>query len=916
MRGLPVVVLGLVFCASCVAGAATSCRVQASFDPALRTLRGVEEISVESQYDTVYFLLLANLDRERNPFLSSRATDERYERGFEPSSTVIEGVDAVEASGTVPLPFRLLAIPPALQTYSLGETVLAVDLPVVQSASLTLRIAFTTDVPRLLTADQGINEGILTWRFGWYPMLLPEQGEWVEKKGVLERRSGEAFPVEFPAYDYRGEIALPLGYVLATGADHVEVQSGSTTSGDAGADGTSYLLWNDAPARSLALTAGLGYERYALDAGQIQIEVLFLEGHEEEARLFATYAKDILSDYESRYGPYPRERLVIVECPNTDGSSMAADGIVWLSTLYFSHRNVTLPGILNRFCEYVLAHEIAHQWWGIGAGSDFNAQNWLSEGLAQYLAVTYFEDRHGAYAPNVFELSHQGILENLVRSQFGFLNMREHEIELPYLATVAQGFDEALIKPLDEVKYENATAVRLYDKGYLVARAIAAAVGRGPFEKGLREAAERYRHEVMDIGQLREVLEEVSQRPLTDLFETWLLTDGWVDYAVSLVSQERVESQYRTLVRVSRAGGSAEQVEVEATLESGKTVRQTWDGASAESQLFFETDERVARATIDPDHLLPDRDRLNNNSPVKFVVTSGTNVFPLDAFVLRPDASSGGATLTYLNRLRLSIGQGFAAADVYRGRGEHLFAEGRLAEGELTGKIGLAFTGYAQPEIGSPGTFWEPAYALTLAAYRVAAEPEPLTYLHVGFAAYPLVASTRTASIAVDYTLAGAGRVAVKAFDEVGVFPHVYLQGTLTAGVGFGRVPSALLFDLEELHSFGWPSPKGWVPAHFPGSQKLFGSLAIELPVSNGDLFNVANLLMVDRAWGRLFVACGMTWSSSQEWQTTSPNVEVGAEAVFNLSAIGGLLPVQAVVGFASPLVGNGTGVVYFRFSL
>ena len=242
-------------------------------------------------------------------------------------------------------------------------------------------------------------------------MLLPDQGEWVETNDVLERRSGESFPMEFPAYDYRGEITLPYGYVLATGADHVEVQSGSATSGDAGADATDYLLSNDAPARSLALTAGPGYERYALDAGLVPVEVFFLEGHEEEARLFATYARDILSDYESRYGPYPRERLAIVECPNADGSSMAADGIVWLSTLYFTHRNVTLPGILNRFCEFVLAHEIAHQWWGIGAGSDFNAQNRLSEGLAQYLAVTYFEDRHGAFGPNAFEILHQGILE-------------------------------------------------------------------------------------------------------------------------------------------------------------------------------------------------------------------------------------------------------------------------------------------------------------------------------------------------------------------------------------------------------------------------------------------------------------------------------------------------------------------------
>lgn len=167
MRGLPVVVIVLVLVWSALAAAATSCAVQATFDPDVRTLRGVEEISVESQYDTVYFLLLANLDKERNPFLSARTIDDSYEAGFEPSSTVIESVDAVQTDGAVRLPFRLLAMPPALQTYSLEETVLAVDLPPVQTSSLVLRIAFATHVPRLLGADQGINQGILTWRFGW-----------------------------------------------------------------------------------------------------------------------------------------------------------------------------------------------------------------------------------------------------------------------------------------------------------------------------------------------------------------------------------------------------------------------------------------------------------------------------------------------------------------------------------------------------------------------------------------------------------------------------------------------------------------------------------------------------------------------------------------------------------------------------
>jgi hypothetical protein len=109
----------------------------------------------------------------------------------------------------------------------------------------------------------------------------------------------------------------------------------------------------------------------------------------------------------------------------------------------------------------------------LGTGIDLNAEAWLSEGLAQYLAVQYYERRYAAFAPNLFEFGSPGIIEELVKQQFGFFNLREHFIELPYLMTQYVGFDEALVKPIEKVRFSNVSDVRLYDKGYLVARAIA-----------------------------------------------------------------------------------------------------------------------------------------------------------------------------------------------------------------------------------------------------------------------------------------------------------------------------------------------------------------------------------------------------------------------------------------------------------
>ncbi len=910
-----VLLVAMIHCG--VAIATPSVFLEVSFNLQERSLQGVEEVVLDAGSTPAYFLLLAHLEREENPYLSEREIDARYPTGFEPALTTIEAVEAVQSEGAVALPFRLLGLPPALQTYSLEETILAVDLPEEAGGQLKLRIRFVTKIPRVATGDQGIDCGILTWRFGWYPLLLSCQEAWEEVGGVLHHRGSEAFPLEFPATDTTALIAIPKDVTFICGADHVEEIPSEEVAGseEDAASSKRYRVWSDGPTRTLALAAGPDYGRFALDALPIPIEVFFLPGHDEEARLFATYARDILEDYEERFGPYPRTRLTIVENPNRNGLSMAADGIVWLSTFFFTHRDVTLPGILTRFCEYILAHEIAHQGWGLGAGVDLNAENWLSEGLAQYLALSYFEDRYGAFGPNAFELAGKGILENILRAQFGFLNLREHEIEFPYLRVAARGFDEAIVKPASKVQYDNATVVRLYDKGYLVARAIAAAIGREIFENGLREAGLRYRHQLITVEDLRAVLEEVAERSLEELFSVWLYEPGSVDYAVEIRSQKRTGEGYRTIVKVSRDGGALQSVTVEATLRSGETVHQEWDGTAEVDTVVFDTAEPVQRVTIDPDHFLPDRDRLNNNSPVKLVIVTSTNAYPLDAYIVRPDPFSQGVALSYLDRLRLSIGEGTASAEVFEGRNHYFFLNAGIGTGDLAGSIGYTFTAFGQPQIGSAGTYWEPDISIAISGHRLVTNEGPLLYGHLGLFDPPSIQHSRWQAIELALTPSGAGRMAVTAFDEVRLFPQVYLQGMATLGVGFGQVPRPLLFELEELKSFRQSRQGRWVLTTSPGIYKLYGSLAVEFPTSE-ELFNLVNVMMVDRVRGRAFVAGGTCWTHFDEFGKTIPNVEVGVEAWFELSAIGGLLPARALVGMATPILGEGSNIFYFGLFL
>ena len=909
--GIGLIVLGL---GAAVCAAVPAERLAVSYDAAAREVHGTLTVSFESAPGTVYFLLLPNLDRAPNPYLSPRSIDAAYPEGFSPSGLDVLSVSCGEGDDRAAAPYRVLAMPPSFQTYNLEETVLAVD-----ATARTVELEFVTTVPRLAAGDGGVTDGVFTWRFGWFPLLVEDDGAYGERNGVLVHGESDSLPFVLPRTTIEAEFSLPGDVRLYAGADTVE-------GAGLGEDGRLHLRTsNEASTRSLAVTFGSQYREYELD-GPTPIRVAFFEGHENTARLLATYARDILAEYEGRYGAYPRSALTIVENPNTAGDAFSADGIVWLSTRFFTHRDVLLPEALHRVTEYVLAHEIAHQWFGVGMGVDLDAEGWLSEGLAQYASVAYFERAYGADEPNLIGVRGDGILEEYVSRAFGYLNLREHLIELPYLQAVWSAFDEELVKPAADLNYANETATRLYDKGYVVARALAARVGEETFDRALRRAVEAGRATRIDSAGLRAFVEEESGISLEAWFDAWVFGEGTVDYSVQIVGRAEKDGAQETAVAVTREGGTAQNVDVEATMASGATVRLVWDGAavqespgdqvptaghpadgaeSAQGRLVFRTPSPVVEVAVDPAHRLPDRDRINNHSPVKIVVAATRAAYPLDAYVVSP-TTTGGLVLSRLDRFELALEETSASVVVRSGRGLEISGAAALSTAGLVGSVSCAVTRYEPIETGAPGTTWDPALTITGSAYRLASQGEPFYMARLAAVRLPSAATSRIAAAAVDLVSSGGSRLSLGAFDEVRLFPGVYLQGTGYLGFSSGDLPQSLLFGYSELLS-ARPSP---------AENKLSALLQLEFPATGGLPYNLLNLAMIDGQALRLFVAGGIGWTTADGFGTTSPCVEAGIEEVFDLSTLGGLVSLSVRLGVAVPVTEEPIPAIYVGVSL
>jgi hypothetical protein len=104
----------------------------------------------------------------------------------------------------------------------------------------------------------------------------------------------------------------------------------------------------------------------------------------------ADNAAQSLEYFESLFGAFPYSRLAISQIPGNFGQGWPE--LVYLPTLSFLRKSeryeLGLPQKTEDLLGHgMLAHEIAHQWWGNLLGWKTYHDQWLSEGLATYAAA-------------------------------------------------------------------------------------------------------------------------------------------------------------------------------------------------------------------------------------------------------------------------------------------------------------------------------------------------------------------------------------------------------------------------------------------------------------------------------------------------------------------------------------------------
>jgi len=139
----------------------------------------------------------------------------------------------------------------------------------------------------------------------------------------------------------------------------------------------------DKPVGWIAVSGGkYTLKEYSRDG--ITVRLAGYAGLGVSSERLAKTALGIISYYQALLGPFPCKELNIVERKEW-GQGQAPAGMVWISQEAFDPiSDLTKRVMASLWINQGLAHEIAHQYWGIRVKMASNEDQWLTEAFAEY----------------------------------------------------------------------------------------------------------------------------------------------------------------------------------------------------------------------------------------------------------------------------------------------------------------------------------------------------------------------------------------------------------------------------------------------------------------------------------------------------------------------------------------------------
>ena len=237
------------------------------------------------------------------------------------------------------------------------------------------------------------------------------------------------------------------------------------------------------------------------------VRVFTTPGKKEQARFALDVAIKCMDFYEDYFGiDYPLPVLDLIAIPDFAAGAMENWGAVTYreSTLLIDQEKSSVAN--KQWVAMVVAHELAHQWFGNLVTMEWWTHLWLNEGFAsfiEYLAIDHIFPDWDIWTQFVAqEMSTAYSLDSLK-------NTHPIEVEVGHPAEISEIFDKVS-----------------YSKGASILRMLHEYLGAKDFQRGLQHYLKRYAYGNTQTEDLWASLEEVSGKPVGKIMKNWTSKPG------------------------------------------------------------------------------------------------------------------------------------------------------------------------------------------------------------------------------------------------------------------------------------------------------------------------------------------------------------------------------------------------------
>ena len=346
------------------------------------------------------------------------------------------------------------------------------------------------------------------------------------------------------------------------------------------------------------------YEVAREDWKGVKVEVYYHPEHIWNVPKMLKSIKKSLEYCSTNFGPYAHKEARIIEFPRVARFAQAFPGTMPYSEAIGFIANLTHPDDID-MVYYVVAHEMAHQWWAHQvAGANMEGATLLSESMAQYTALMVMEHEYGRDTMRKF-LKFE--MDNYLRNRG-----RERQKEQPLLNVEAnQGYVH-------------------YRKGSVVMYMLKEAIGEDAINRALRKMVQKFAYQAPPYPTSHDLVDAFdAETPaqfkylIKDLFDDITL---FSNRTLEATAKKRSDGKYDVTIDVESKKfkaddkGAETEVKLDDWIEIGAFAKPPKDKKYGKTlycerihmqdprkTFQFVVDELPEQAGIDPFLLLIDR---------------------------------------------------------------------------------------------------------------------------------------------------------------------------------------------------------------------------------------------------------------------------------------------------------------------